>query len=197
MQLTVDEQRGTELVPWAWAAIGGGVLTAVLGIPLASLQASSPIPTWILALNAVSHLLFLAAIVGLARSGAAGRSPLAPVGIGLALLGLGVMTLAEVVAMVRPTSADVFYGTATLIVTVGLVLTGVAVLRAGRWGGWRTFTPLVCGLFLPLVVVPAFTLPGYAPHHALGLWGACWVLLGLALLRPTGADDLGTMDQPW
>lgn len=99
--------------------------------------------------------------------------------------------------MVRPASADIFYATATLMVTLGLILVGVAVLKAGLWGGWQRFTPWVCGLYLPLVVVPAFAVGGYAPHYALGLWGVCWALLGLALLRPTAADDLGTIGQSW
>lgn len=45
------------------------------------------------------------------------------------------------------------------------------------------FTPLTCSLFIPLVLFPSFALPGYAMNYAIGLWGVCRLLLGLAL-RP-------------
>lgn len=166
----------------AWAAIAGGVLTILLGFPLAHLQASSPIPATILGLNAVSHLLLIAGLAGLARSGAAGRGGLARGGLALALVGLSVLTVAEATATVTMTVASALYGLATLLMAVGLVMTGAAVLRFGRWSGWKRFTPLACGLFIPLVLMPAFALPGFAAHYAIGLWGGGWVLFGMALL---------------
>jgi hypothetical protein len=165
----------------AWSAIAGALLQIVLGIPLAHLQAQLPVPTTILGLNAISHLLLLVGIVGLARSGAARRGPAAGTGIALTLLGLVVLTVAEFTATVNMDTAVLFYGSATLALTLGLILTGVAVLRAGHWTGWKRFTPLACGLFIPLVLLPAFALPGYASNYAIGIWSVCWLLLGLSL----------------
>src|SRR4029453_17510702 len=80
----------------AWCMIAGGAMMIVLGIPLAPFQDSnSPAFGLIAALNAVSHLMLLAGVVGLARSGAAGRGRLAAVGLGLTLLGLVVLVAAE------------------------------------------------------------------------------------------------------
>ena len=189
---TVERSRPGEsmITVAAWSAIAGALLQIVLGIPLAHLQAQLPVPTTILGLNAISHLLLLVGIVGLARSGAAGRGRIAGAGIALTLLGLVVLTLAEFTAMVNMDIAVLFYGSATLAMALGLILTGVAVLRAGRWTGWQRFTPLVCGLFIPLVVIPAFALPGYASHYAIGIWGVCWLLLGLSLRGPvTGREE--------
>jgi len=171
----------------AWSAIAGALLQMALGIPLAHLQAQLPVPTTILGLNAISHLLLLVGIVGLARSGAAGRGRIAGAGIALTLLSLVVLTLAEFTATVNMDTAVLFYSSATLAMALGLILTGVAVLRAGRWTGWRRFTPLACGLFIPLVLLPAFALPGYASNYAIGIWGVCWLLLGLSL-RETVTD---------
>ena len=165
----------------------------VLGIPLAHLQAQLPVPTMILGLNAISHLLLLVGIVGLARSGVAGRGRIAGAGITLTLLGLVVLTVAEFTATVNMDTAVLFYGSATLALALGLVLTGVAVVRAGRWTGWQRFTPLVCGLFIPLVVIPAFALPGYASHYAIGTWGVCWLLLGLSLRGPVTVREESIM----
>ena len=184
MHTTEANRRSSAAVLAAWAAIAGGLMMLVLGIPLAPLQAGSEVPAPILALNAVSHALLIAGIVGVARSGAAGEGILARSGLALALLGLVALTLAEIVAMADPESAEMFYATATLTMMVGLIAAGVAVLLAGRWGGWQRFAPLACGLFIPLVLTPAFALPGYAAHYAIGLWGGCWLLLGLALRGP-------------
>jgi hypothetical protein len=169
------------LAPLAWATIAGAILTFVLGIALAPFQAQEPPPWWIPSLNAVSHLLLLAGFVELARSGAAGRGRLATSGLGLTILGLAVLTVAELVWLAGG-AADALYGVATLAFTPGLILLGVAVLRAGRWTGWHRFTPLACGLFVPLVMFPAFALPGTAANYAIGFWGVCWLLLGVAQL---------------
>ncbi len=171
----------------SWALIAGALLQIVLGIPLAPLQAREPALWPIAALNAVSHLFLIAGVVGLARSGAAGRGRLAAVGLGLTLLALAELTVAEAIwAIAGEESAVVFYSTATLALMLGLILAGVAVLRAGRWGGWRRFTVLATGLFIPLILMPAFALPGYAPNYAIGMWGVCWLLVGMALrVAPT------------
>jgi len=85
--------------------------------------------------------------------------------------------------------AVAFYSTATIALILGLTLLGVAVLRTGRWTGWYRFTPLACGLFLLLVVFPALFLPGYASNYAIGAWGICWLLLGLALLAESNGQS--------
>ena len=194
---TVERSRPGEsmITLAAWSAIAGALLQIVLGIPLAHLQAQLPVPTTILGLNAISHLLLLVGIIGLARSGSAGRGRIAGAGIGLTLLGLVVLTVAEFMATVNMDTAVLFYGSATLALALGLILTGVAVVRAGRWTGWQRFTPLVCGLFIPLVVIPAFALPGYASNYAIGTWGVCWLLLGLPLRGPVTMREASVMSR--
>ncbi len=123
-----------------------------------------------------------AGVVGLAVAGAAGRGRLAASGLGLTLLGLAVLTAAEFSWLAGLGATDALYGIATLAMMLGLILAGVAVLRAGRWAGWHRYTPLTCGLYIPLVMFPSFALPGTAANYAIGLWGVCWLLLGLAVL---------------
>lgn len=181
---TFEQQRAgaSAMVLAAWALIAAALLQLVLGIPLASLQAKDP-PLWqIAALNALNHLLLIVGAAGLAQSGAAGRGRLAGAGLWLTLLGLAVLTLAETIwAMSGEDAAVPFYSIGTLGTMLGLILAGVAVLRAGRWGGWRRYTVLATGLFIPLVLLPAFALPGYAANYAIGIWGICWLLIGLSL----------------
>jgi hypothetical protein len=177
----------------AWSAVAGALLQMVLGIPLAHLQALVPVPAPILGLNAISHALLVIGVVGLARSGAMGRGRIAGAGIALTIVGLGVLTLAEFTAMVNMETAVLFYSSATLALMGGLILTGVAVLRAGRWTSWRRFSPLACGLFIPLVLLPSFALPGYASNYAIGIWGVCWLLIGLSLRDSVASGEESTM----
>ncbi len=165
----------------SWAFIVGALLQIILGIPLASLQAQDPPPAVIPALNIISHLLLLAGVAGLARSGAAGRGLLAVAGVAVSLLGLAVLVVAEVSWLTELGATDALYGIATLAMMLGLILVGAAVMRTNRWTGWRRFTPLACGLFIPFVLIPSFALPGLAMNYAIGLWGICWLLLGVAL----------------
>jgi hypothetical protein len=164
----------------AAAMIGGALLQIVAGFATAEYQALSPTLWWIASINAVSHLLLLAGVLGLARSGVAGRGRLATAGWGLTALGLIVLTIAEAISTTNMDVAVVFFTTATLVLMVGLILFGIAVLRAGHWSGWQRFTVLTCGLFIPVILLPALAMPGYAPHYAIGLWGVCWLLIGLA-----------------
>lgn len=167
----------------AWCAIAGAALTMVLGgiPPLAALEAQTPSPWWISAANAVSHLLLIAGVAGVARAGAAGRGGLGRAGLAATLLGLATLTVAEVISLVDTDVAIPLFSLATLLMMVGLILLGIAALRSGRWAGWRRFTPLACGLFIPLVLLPSFAVPPPASNYAVGLWGVCWLLLGLAL----------------
>ena len=164
----------------AWSTIVGAVLTFVLGVPLASFEAADSPLWWVPVLNAVSHLLLLVGVVGLVRSGAAGRGGLAASGLWLTLLGLALNSVAEFAWLIGTSAIDALFGMSALAITLGLILAGVAMVRGGRWTGSHRFTPLACGLYIPLVVGPAFALPGLLPHYAIGGWGVCWLLLGLA-----------------
>jgi hypothetical protein len=186
------EHTGDSLVTLAaWSMITGAVMQIVLGIPLAPFQnESSSIFPLIATSNAVSHLLLLAGVAGLVRSTAAGRGAFAAMGLTLTLLGLVVLTIAEVTWLLELSVADALYGIATLSLMLGLILAGIAVLRARRWQSWRRFSVLACGLYVPLVLIPSFAFPGLVMNYAIAIWGVCWLLLGLAL-RTDAASDGG------
>ena len=166
----------------AWSTIAGALLQIVLGLALAPHQ--NPGSPWfglITGLNALSHLLLLVGLVGLLRSGAVGSGWLGQGGVLLTLVGFAVLILAEPTAFVNMDVATIFFSVATLVIMVGMLLAGVAAIQRGRWSGWERVTPLACGLFIPLVLLPAFALPGYASNYAIGVWGVCWLVLGLAM----------------
>ncbi len=164
-----------------WSMIVGAVMQIVLGLPLAPYQnPDSDAFALISTLNAVSHLLLLVGVLGLARARAAGRGRLAKAGVGVTLIGLAVLALAEGVSLIDMDVAIVLFSLATLALAAGPIALGVAMLRRGRWTGWRRFTPLACGLYVPLILMPSFALPGYGSNFAIGIWGICWLLIGLA-----------------
>ncbi len=175
----------------AWGLVVGALMQVVLGIPLASLEeASSPAHGPITVFNVVNHLLLLAGVLGLMRAGAAGRGRLAVAGVALAVFGTLVLTLAEPVVLVNLGVANIIFGVAVPAMALGLILAGLAVLRERRWGGWHRFTPLACGVFIPLVLIPSFALPGLWFHYAIGIWGIFWLLFGLALRAEAVSDPI-------
>ncbi|MBA2277566.1 MAG: hypothetical protein H0W06_07350 [Chloroflexia bacterium] len=167
------------LAPWCMCA--GAAMQIILGFPLAPYQNPDAAAFELIsALNAVSHGLLSVGVLGLARSGAAGGGRLATAGAGVTQLGLAVLVVAEGVSLIDMDVAVVLFSVSTLALAAGPIALGVAVLRTGRWTDWHRFTPLACGLYVPLILMPAFALPGYGPNFAIGLWGVCWLLTGLS-----------------
>lgn len=75
-------------------------------------------------------------------------------------------------------------GLSALVQGLGLLLAGIAVLRAGSWRGWQRFTPLLCGLYTFLVLIPALALsPEGYNAWALAGWQIPFALLGVALYQ--------------
>lgn len=147
----------------------------------------------------LNHLLLLAGIIGLARSGAVGRSAAGRVGSGIAAAGMVVLSLCEVRALTLlnvaypspPTDVlDVFFGISSMLIGLGLVMAGVAVVRARRWAGWQRFAPLACGAAVFVIVMPALFGSFLAGRFAIGFWMLLFGGLGAALLRASRHDAL-------
>jgi hypothetical protein len=164
----------------AWLIAG-----SLLGIGIGIKEAFAPTPfgtfenAVMQGIVIVANALTLVGVVGLARSGAAGSGWLARVGLGIALLAS---------AMFLP--FEVLVGLSALAQGLGLLLAGVPVLRVGRWGGWQRFTPLLCGLYTFLVLIPALALsPEGYNAWALAGWQIPFALLGVALYQHGSAPE--------
>lgn len=80
---------------------------------------------------------------------------------------------------------QIFTPMGSLLLTVGMLILGGAVLGAGVWRGWHKFIPLLVGLYfpfqLPLQII-FFLGQGKGPNALLlGVWGVLWALLGVVL----------------
>jgi hypothetical protein len=58
------------------------------------------------------------------------------------------------------------------LVAFGMILIGIAALRARVWGGWRLLAPFVVGLYLYLIPFVGLILMGMGklPYTFVGLW---------------------------
>jgi hypothetical protein len=136
----------------------------------------------------INNTLLLVGIIGLARSGAAGNGRLGRIGLGIALTASVLFLPAEVLVAINEELGGALLGLCALAQGLGLLLAGIAVLRAGRWSGWHRFTPLLCGLYTVLVLIPALALSDGYNTWALAGWQIPFGLLGLAL-RQQGASS--------
>lgn len=142
----------------------------------------------------INHVLLLVGVVGVGRA-AIGASRAGKAGIGFAAAGLIGLTLCEIGAMTlahaqlndaRVDRLNIGYGVSSLAIGFGLVVAGIAVIRAGHWQRWSRYTVLACGLALFAVVVPAISGPMAAGRLALIAWMALWAAIGIALIRTPG-----------
>lgn len=168
----------------------GGLLQLVLGAveSFFPVQASSPEFVFRQVLVEISYVPMFIGVIGLALSGVAGNGWLAKIGLGSALLGSFLFVLAGMIMLlVQLALGEALYGIGTLLTGSGMLLAGIAVLRTRRWSEWRRYTPLICGLYVFLVLFPAAAIVQGPSFLALGGWGVCWLLFGAALRAEAGA----------
>ena len=134
------------------------------------------------AIIGVAYLLFLATLLGLEFSGAAGHRALSHVGLLVAAAGWILYSAAQFVLSTNFLFAEtVLFPTGTILIGVGMTLVGIAALRTRVWAGWRRYIVLLCGLFPFLAIFPIFALTGGPSFVVLSGWGACWLALGVAI----------------
>jgi len=165
-----------------WLIVG-----ALIQLVSASVQAVFPVPPgssqFVIrnGIVAISHVPVLIGMVGLSRSGAAGSGWLAKLGLGITLLGSALLIPFELTLLLNIALGELLLGLYAPLIGIGLVLMGMAVLRARRWPGWQRLVPLLCGLYPFLVLIPAFAASGGPNFWAIAGWQVPFVLLGLAL----------------
>jgi hypothetical protein len=140
----------------------------------------------------VSHLLMFIGTLGLFRSGVVGESRLGRVGLWIALVGMALIVPSELGFAFFPTATmdsmpvmilSTAIGLATMVASLGFILAGIATLRERRWQGWQRFTPLLCGLFAFVVLIPVLVIRPELLVWPIAGWSACFIPLGLALYR--------------
>jgi len=160
-----------------WIVTGLTVLGAADGTREFYVMASAYIPT---------HLLVLVGLVGLLREGVVGEPSWGRAGLYLAMVARVVFIAAEVTLLARGYEGDlVLLPIAAASMAVGMLVAGVAAVRAQRWQGWARFAPLAMGVYPFVFMFPILAATGARPDLGVALWGLTFVGIAAAFaLQP-------------
>ena len=140
----------------------------------------------------VQHLGLLTGIAALARAETMAEGRTARWGTGLAVSGMALLAVTELIAITARNSTypgdgtgllDALYGVSSLAVGVGLILAGIAVRRRRRWTGWRGLVALATGIFVFVPMTPALMGPFVLARLAITVWMLLFAALGYALWK--------------
>lgn len=135
----------------------------------------------------VMHVLLFLGVGTLIATGAAGRGWFAAAASTVVLVGLALQAVAEAVLRISFSTGNALFGMVVPATSVGMLLLGVAIWRAGAWRGWSRLVPFACGAYIPLVLLPAFALSGGVNFLAIAGWQALFLLFGLAMWQQSEA----------
>jgi hypothetical protein len=131
---------------------------------------------------ALAMLGYLLGILGLFRAGAVtGWFGLAV--LGLFFAGWCALFLALTVSLTTGSSAlDLLVPLGGIGGNLGALLTGIAIVRAGRWRGWQRYAVLVYGLYYLLVLFLPIAIINAEPTLLTETgWALAWLGIGAAL----------------
>lgn len=177
---------GIQLDAGIMVSVYGGISTVSedrLNFPFSGSLATATSLTWM-----ASQVLFVIALVAFARSGAVGRSRAGLIGARVTVVGGLVFVAAHAVSVIfrdarmddpQGVTAIVLFAGGSMLTAVGFIVSGVAVMRAGRWTGWRRYPALAVGAWMICMVPLQFT--GLLPV-AVAVYGATVVAFAVALL---------------
>ena len=143
----------------------------------------------------VFQVALIVGLAGLAMLGAVGSAWWGRVGLGVAILSYVVLIGGELIEPFDPATAMVIFDNVALPFGIGMVLAGVAVLRAGRWSGWRRFVPLALGAYMFVVFLPVVIATGSDAGFFAAVTGSdlLFAALGLAVVQEASVAA-GTRD---
>lgn len=135
---------------------------------------------------------FLCGMQGLEWSGAVGTSRFGRWSLRIFQLGLVFLMTGSIIYVVNGDQNSPFFPLGGLSIAVTGLLVGIAVWHAAVLPGWRRVSPILVGVYYVFgMLVPAIaagTKTSGPPAVLEFLWGATWVLMGLALLIPVHVE---------
>jgi len=171
-----------------------GVTTVLAGLMLTAAFTTVDIKTGTpkngLILFGLSALLLLGVPIAFLDAGTFRESP-GQIGIPLTIVGLGSWIAGMFYIRAHPAREfrQPFTPLGSFAMSIGMILTGIAVLNTDILDDpWR-YVPLLTGLFFlaqfPVQAIFFIRTQGAPSYRVLSLWGLLWALCGLALLTLT------------
>ena len=201
--IDVGPQRSADRIRAGGAACAlGGLVLAAGAIATQIAQASTSVSDqlwhfpWssrtaviVWAIFGTAEALVLAGVLAWRRSGVAGSSRAARIGLPLAAIGTLLIVAGHFASIpvrnqtIHDTGAQLVSGifaAGTVLSAAGLLLAGWATMRADRWQDWRRFVPLGIGVVTAALIGVQFTkaLPTAVAVYSLG-----FAALGLGLMQ--------------
>lgn len=130
----------------------------------------------------ISDALLLLGLLRLWSDPVRGTGRLSTAGVGIAVAASCGVVVAEVLLRVNHTTGNNVFAAVGPLQALGLILLGVAVIRAKVLGGWRRWPLLATGIYVPAVLAPALAASGGENLPALGGFHLLITLTGLALV---------------
>lgn len=149
-------------------------------------------------LFAITHIGMILGLIALWWCGAVPPNRLGRIGHAVAVSGMVVLTINELLAIIPAGQArdsstagtiGAIYGIGTILIGLGLIAAGIAAVRDGLWSGWERWLPLVLGIWLFVPTMPALFIEGDVARLALTGWALLFAVLGWVLWHrnPTAA----------
>jgi hypothetical protein len=132
-------------------------------------------------LGTLWSLSCLCGLVGIGLLGVLGRGLFGRVALVVALLAYAIAALDAVLILAGLYTGEgsPLFALSRLGTLVGMLLVGIAALVAGRWPGWRKFTPFAVPLAMPLALLSGVLTSGLIPITL--FVGLAWLLIGYAV----------------
>ena len=128
----------------------------------------------------------LCGFFGLHWGDGVGRGRFGAIAFAIGVLGHLIFVAAEIHSLSQRATSDLL-PLGAIVSAVGLLLTGVAVLRAKQWQGWTRWAPFLTGLYPWLLMFPFIAIADEPNLYAIGGWGLLRLVLGLAIRQQSAA----------
>lgn len=147
----------------------------------------------------VQHLGLVAGLLALRPAGVLGVGRVVRAGWIVAVVGMLLLAVTELIGISaadatypssRTDPLDALYATSSYLIAVGLVATGVGIVRAGHWSGWRRWVVLATGVYVFVPMTPALIGPFIVARVAIGVWMLLFAAIGWALLTEGHREEV-------
>lgn len=172
-------------------AAGIGIALTTLAVCYGIAAMAGWEPAWGSLAQAAIHIGELAVVIALAGAGVIAGRRAGWAGLVLAAVGQVLLVVAELVYPGSPDLGDALFGTGPLLSGIGMLTTGVVVLRARVWRGWQRPLPLLVGVWILVPTTPVLILTGGPPDPlALAMivvWDVLWAMIGVVVFSAAAA----------